>query len=158
MLYNIPVSAIFQNAHVWTFSSRLFPSFLNTSHKTKQKKILEQQEKQYNLKTIRRWPFHYVSLAQSNYYLSLFHTILCVVGYPDMHASKYYTDASLILQKHNRALCNSLKNLKTIKGPYSGPQSWSQTYWPWSFQQYISPGFLMTTPQSFAQQVPTWSN
>ena len=60
--------------------------------------------------------------------------------------------------KHNRAHCNSLKNLKTIKGPYSGPISWSQTLWPYSFQQYILPGFLMTTPQSFAQQVPTWSN
>ena len=28
--------------------------------------------------------------------------------------------------KHNRALCNSLKNLKTLEGPYSGPRSWSR--------------------------------
>ena len=76
---------------------------------------------------IRRQPFHYVTLALANYYLNLFHTILCAVGYPDMHVSKYNTDASFILQKHNRALCNSLKNLKTIKRPYSGPRSWSQT-------------------------------
>ena len=32
-----------------------------------------------------------------------------------MHASKYNTDASFTHQNHNRALCNSLKNLKTIK-------------------------------------------
>ena len=48
---------------------------------------------------IRRRPFHYVTLAQANYYLNLFRTILCAVGYPDKHASKYNTDASLILQK-----------------------------------------------------------
>ena len=60
--------------------------------------------------------------------------------------------------EHNRTLCNLLMNLKALKGPYSGPRSWSQTSWPWSFQQYFSPGFLMTTLQSFAQQVPTWSN
>ena len=89
--------------------------------KQKQKKLLKQLQKQYNLKTFRRQPFHYVTLAQSNYYQNLFHTILCAVGYHDIHASKYNTDASFILQKHNRALCNSLKNLKTIKGPYSGP-------------------------------------
>ena len=60
--------------------------------------------------------------------------------------------------KHIGALCNSLKNLKTLKGPYSGPRSWSQTQWPWSFQQHISPGFFMTTLQSLAQQFPTWNN
>ena len=71
----------------------------STPH-TKQykKELLEQQQKQYNLKTFGRWPFHNVTLAQSNYYLNLFHTILCVVGYPDMQASKYNKDASFVLQ------------------------------------------------------------
>ena len=40
---------------------------------------------------IRRPPFHYVTFAQANYYLNLFHTIFCAVGYLDKHASKYDT-------------------------------------------------------------------
>ena len=28
--------------------------------------------------------------------------------------------------KHNGTLCNSLKNFKTLKGPYCGPRSWSR--------------------------------
>ena len=81
--------------------------------KQKQKYLLEQQQKLYNLKTVGRRTFHYVTL---DYYLNLFHTILRAVGHPDMHASMYNTDASLILQKQNRAIYNSLKNLTTIKG------------------------------------------
>ena len=64
----------------------------------------------------------------------------------------------LLSSQHNRPSIIPWRNFKTLKGPYSGPSSWSQTPWPWSFQQYISPGFLMTTLQFFAQQVPTWSN
>ena len=44
----------------------------------------------------RRQPFHYITLALANYYLNLFHTILCVIGYPDMRASKYNTYAFFI--------------------------------------------------------------
>ena len=39
-------------------------------------------------KEIRRRCSHYVTLAQANYYLDLFPTILCAVDYPDMRASK----------------------------------------------------------------------
>ena len=75
-----------------------------------------------------------------------------MVGYSIcIHQNKILTHLSSS-QKHN-----SLKNLKTIKGPYSGPRSWALTQWPWSFQQYISPGFFMTPSQSFAEHVPTWS-
>ena len=102
-------------------SLSIFPQHLtqnkeNYSNNSKNSTILKQLEGDL-----------YVTLAQSNYYLNLFHTILWAVSYPDMHASKYNTDASLIFHKLNRALCNSLKNLETIKGPYSNPKSWSQT-------------------------------
>ena len=46
---------------------------------------------------IRRRPPLYVTLAQANYYINLFHAILCAVGYPDMRESKYNTNASFIL-------------------------------------------------------------
>ena len=61
------------------------------------KKLLEQQQNTKIL--IRRRPSQYVTLAQANYYLNLFHTILCEVGCLDMRASKYNTDASFILPK-----------------------------------------------------------
>ena len=64
-------------------------------HLIYKKKLLEQQQ---NIKILtRRRPTHYVTLAQANYYLNSFHTILCTVGYPDMRATKYNTDASFIL-------------------------------------------------------------
>ena len=66
----------------------------NNSKKNK-KKLLEPQQK--NKILIRKQPSHYVTLAQANYYLNLFHTILCAVGYPDMRASQYNTDTSFIL-------------------------------------------------------------
>ena len=47
---------------------------------------------------IRRRPFYYVTLSQANYYVNLFPIILCAVGYLDMHASKYNTDAYFVLQ------------------------------------------------------------
>ena len=113
-----------------TFSSRPSPSpshthFTNNALGQQQqkykKKLLELQQ---NTKTlIRRRPSHCVTLAQANYCLNLFHTILCAVGHPDMRASKYNTDASFILPN---TIGPSLKNLKTIKGPYPGPRSWSQ--------------------------------
>ena len=60
-----------------------------------QKKLLEQHQNTKIL--IRRRLSHYLTLAQANYYLNLFHTILCAVSYPGMRASKYNTDASFIL-------------------------------------------------------------
>ena len=75
---------------MWTFSLRPSPSPSHT-HLTNnaqgqqqqkyKKKLLEQQQNTNIL--IRRRPSHYVKLAQANYYVNLFHTILCAVGYPD---------------------------------------------------------------------------
>ena len=48
-------------------------------------------------KEIRRLPSHYVTLAQANFYLNLFYTNLCAVGYLDMRTSQYNTDTSFIL-------------------------------------------------------------
>ena len=87
-----------------TFSSRpsLSPSHTHLTNNAQgqqqqkyKKKLLEQQQNSKIL--IRRRPSHYVTLAQANYYLNLFHTILCAVGYPNMRASEYNTDASFIL-------------------------------------------------------------
>ena len=96
--------SFFSKFHMWTFSSHPFPPSSHT-HLTNnaqgqqpqkyKKKLLEQQQNTKFL--IRRRPSHYVTLAQANYYLNLFHTILCAVGYPDMRASKHNTDASFIL-------------------------------------------------------------
>ena len=94
---NIPSMLLFKMStygHFLPVSLHL-PSTLYT--KQNEKKITEATAKQYNLKTFRRWPFHYVTLAQSNYYLNLFHTNICTVGYLDMYVSKYNKDASFIL-------------------------------------------------------------
>ena len=89
---------------MWTFSSRPSPSSSHT-HLTNNAQGQQQQkykmkllEQQQNTKILtRRQPSHNVTLAQANYYLNLFHTILCTVGYPDIRESKYNTDASFIL-------------------------------------------------------------
>ena len=43
-----------------------------------------------------------------------------------MCASKVRYGCIFYPPKHNRAPCNSLKNFKTLKGPYSGSRSWSR--------------------------------
>ena len=91
---------------MWTFFPvRLHPPHTNilqvmlkdNNSKNYTKKPLEQQQNTKIL--IRRQPSHYVTLGQANYYLNVFHTILCAFGNLDMRASKYNTDASFILPK-----------------------------------------------------------
>ena len=94
----------FSKFHTWDFSSRPSPSS-SYSHFTN----IAQGQQQRNCKKeitwtttkiqkeIRRQLCPYVTLAQANHHLNLFLTILCTVGYLDMHASKYNTDASFIL-------------------------------------------------------------
>ena len=65
----------------------------NNSRKKYKKNLLEPKNKIL----IRRRPSPYVTLAQAKYNLILFYNILCAVGYLDMRASKYNTDASFIL-------------------------------------------------------------
>ena len=79
---------------MWTFSSRpsQSPSHTHLTNNAQgqqqqkyKKKLLEQQQ---NTKIfIRRRPSHYVTLAQANYYLNLFHTILCWFILTCMHQS-----------------------------------------------------------------------
>ena len=78
-LYNPPLYPIFQNVHWWTFSSRLSQTPLNTSHKAK--KLQEEQKVKCKL---RRWPFHYVRLAQPNYYLNI--SYYSLRGWQSRHA------------------------------------------------------------------------
>ena len=75
---------------------------LKDNNQKYREKLLEQQQNTKIL--IRRRPFHYVKLAQANYNLNLFHAVLCAVGYSDMHASKYNTDASFVLQTQSGPL------------------------------------------------------
>ena len=93
----------FSKFHMWTFSSRPSPpphilqiTLKDNNSKNTKRSYLNNSKINKKI-LIRRRPSHYVTLGQANYYLNLFHTILCVVSYPDMQASRYNTDASFIL-------------------------------------------------------------
>ena len=68
-----------------------------------------------------------MTLSLCNYVLYKFISYYFLCGWLSWHACitvQYW--CIFHPPKHNKTLCNSLKNLKTIKGPCFGPRSWSR--------------------------------
>ena len=124
--------------------------------------ILQKMHKDDNSKNItiiihlRKQSFNQVIPACSSYFF-----ILSYHGWlSHMHTSKLQYNHISHLKK------NTIGPLSTILWGSQKhhrinvlvPKSWSQTLYPWSFQQHFLPGFFMTTHQSSTLQVPTWNN
>ena len=95
LIFQNSTCGIFLHVHLHPPLTHILQIMFRTTTAKLQKEIAWTTAKYKIL--IRRWPSHYVTLAQANYHLNLFYTILCTVGYPNMRASKYNIDASFIL-------------------------------------------------------------
>ena len=93
---NTPPYPILLNVHLWNISQRPPLSLSLYPHLTKKLHKDNNSKNKTILTYLKRWPFHYVTIAPSTYYLNYFYTISSHSWLSHMHASKYNTITYLI--------------------------------------------------------------